>query len=940
MRLQTLIGLVVMLSIITFAQASDTVEVDTSLDPNSIPLGSVTTVTINITGASATQEDVLPLDVVLVIDCSGSMNRYGNIITDVYNVELTTSYKKLGEFTINETSTVEVMLQTLPGRGYGADVYSYYDYFYAYLKNKNTGAQTSTKGGYSVVRWENLQPGTYEVYAKLYTYDSDTQPNRQFGVELPPKRIELAKQSAKAFVDILKDNDRVAVVKFYSSGWTPKTSLVKALTTNKNAVKRAIDGLSAGGGTPLGDGLKKALDHLSSNGRNDAVKAIIVLTDGWWNMGCDPINQAERAKNMGIRIYTIGWGGVNEEQLKQIAEITGGKYFYASTAEDLEKIYKELAVELSNVTAENVQVRFELSDDVEYAGGATVEPEMDGNALVWDIGTLSANETWSVSFKVRPKISTLSGNTTINVNTHNSKVIYKWKDETREVPIDTLSLNVYNYVEIYAVPNKTAVNEGEPISIDVYVLTPGQGGGKGYDVAVSWTSPDIDAGEVSWTFDNETLTGKWIWTPSYDFVKHPNRNRTTDVTFLVEYSGVSNSTVVDIRVNDVDRSPVIDRIEGSTTVNENGTLELTIIAHDPDGDTLSYSKNVTFGVMDGNVFRWTTDYDDAGTYTIKFTVSDGDKSDSKIVTITVNNVNRVPKLTVDPKDVTVDEGQAMTPITITVSDEDGDTITVTAENLPGWAKLTKIDDTTWKIDGTPDYDDAGTYTVTVKASDGSDVVIETVNITVNNVNRAPVIDRIEGKTIYNETETVELTIVAHDPDGDTLSYGKNVTFGVMDGNVFRWTTDNDDAGNYTITFTVSDGDKSDSKVVTITIRDVEAEVPEPEVNASLTLKGNGPFVGDMIWIYILNNCPPPNDGVAVRIDAMIKKASYYNVTINGVEIVSDRVPAPGNFSKIPFVPTSAGEYKITVWVWNEYKGKKKIAYNTTLVRVYIKPVSS
>ena len=425
------------------AQCGEYVETNASVNPGVIQLGENTEVTIALTG-NGTPEISFPLDVVLVMDCSGSMKRYGTIITNLSNVTLTaTSYQKVGEFTISTTEDIEVMLQTLPGRGYGADVYySPYDKYCSYLKEKDTGAEQPEKSGYSVVRWNNLQPGTYEVYAKLWYYRSGyTQPQRSFCVELPPTRRKGAKSAANEFVDLLKDDDRVAVVKFHSNDWrySGNCKVICNLWDGKSAAKNTINGLPASGGTPIGEGLDRALDHLIENGRDGAVKAIILLTDGWWNMGCSPIDQAQRAANHGIPIYVIGWGGVNYDELTQIAEITGGKCYFPATVEDLEEIYEGLAKELSNITAKNVTLRVELSDAVEYAGNASVEPgEINGKILTWDLGEISMNQTKSISFDIRPGVSG-----EVKLNTDNSSITYEdVYGHSHEVQLPVLSVRV------------------------------------------------------------------------------------------------------------------------------------------------------------------------------------------------------------------------------------------------------------------------------------------------------------------------------------------------------------------------------------------------------------------------------------------------------------------------------------------------------------------
>ena len=644
---------------------AEQVKLGVDIYPQSVYEGGTAKVSINVSGASESQVQTIPVDVMLVMDCSGSMYRYGNIISGPYNVTLKTSWRKIGEFRLNKTSNVEVMLQTLPGRGLGADWYvEPYDLFEVYLKNKDEGWTTPIGYGYSVVRYIDVPPGNYEVYAKLYYYDRYyTQPNRVFAIELPPVRIDSAKQSAKAFVDILKENDRVGLVRFGEGA-----SLLVGLTSNKNYVKRKIDRLYPDGGTPMGDALKLAINHLIKKGRSNAVKVILLFTDGWWNEGCNPIKQAYRAKRKGIIIYTIGWGAVNDAELKKIAEITGGKYYYATTSEELRSIYEKLAKRLSNITAKNVRVEVNLNNNVEYSN-PSVKPS--GNGLVWDIGTLSENETWNVSFNVKPLVDP---NTPTTYNIGDVVVSYSWNGRSMVVskPLQLTVIPV-KPESIVAEANRTTINELETVRINVSVFTNEELSGKvavrpkvlnvnggkftvfifdtnvdtgtititkingesvnvkplwakrcgiktiakfdrsdvrdylsvGYNTfTVSWRDTegnyhegsatvkvvnnnqhgcnchkkwskfelsgerynltwssseelnDTNTKYVNFNFDEETLTGTLIWTPSQDFVKHPKTSDSVTFTFYLkdENGNVLNSTSITITVNNIGRT--------------------------------------------------------------------------------------------------------------------------------------------------------------------------------------------------------------------------------------------------------------------------------------------------------------------------------------------------------------------------------------------------
>ena len=168
------------------------------------------------------------------------------------------------------------------------------------------------------------------------------------------------------------------------------------------------------------------------------------------------------------------------------------------------------------------------------------------------------------------------------------------------------------------------------------------------------------------------------------------------------------------------------------------------------GLTFTYS-----GWMDSN--SYTTNFTDAGTHTVTVTVNDGEDQDSQDVTITVNDVNQPPVLAAIAS-ITVNEGDA---ITITPSATDPDAGNVLAYTYTGW--MTSASYTT-------DYTDAGTHLVTVTVGDGNLKDSQDVTITVNNVNRTPVLGPISPITV-DEGQPVNIPQTGTDPDVDgTLEY--------------------------------------------------------------------------------------------------------------------------------------------------------------------------
>lgn len=148
----------------------------------------------------------------------------------------------------------------------------------------------------------------------------------------------LRKTAAKNFVDALLPEDRAAVIDFDSSA-----RVLQNLTTNKDAVKSAIDRIDDWGGTSISAGVSAANSVLANNRDADRGRVMILLTDGdgsWNNF------YLTQAKQNLITIYTIGLGSqVNSALLGRIAAETGGKYHQVDNASDLPEVFRRISNE-------------------------------------------------------------------------------------------------------------------------------------------------------------------------------------------------------------------------------------------------------------------------------------------------------------------------------------------------------------------------------------------------------------------------------------------------------------------------------------------------------------------------------------------------------------------------------------------------------------------
>jgi Ca-activated chloride channel family protein len=182
-------------------------------------------------------------------------------------------------------------------------------------------------------------------------------------------RFDVVKEVVKEFIRKRKD-DRIGMVAFAARAYTacPLTADYDWLYENLDRVKVGM----IEDATAVGSAMASSLNRLRTSKTKS--KVVILLTDGVNNAGnISPLVAAEAAKALKIKIYTIGvgtkglvpypfkdhWGrtvyqdiqiDMDEESLKRIADITGGKYYRATDTETLRKIYSEIdRLEKSNI---------------------------------------------------------------------------------------------------------------------------------------------------------------------------------------------------------------------------------------------------------------------------------------------------------------------------------------------------------------------------------------------------------------------------------------------------------------------------------------------------------------------------------------------------------------------------------------------------------------
>ncbi len=173
--------------------------------------------------------------------------------------------------------------------------------------------------------------------------------------DVDPYRLRAAQDAALTFIEEVPRQYQVGLVSF--SG---QANLLVAPTTDREAMRRAIETLTPDGATAVGEAIESSLDAIRSvqpttddNGRLQAAR-IVVLSDGATTVGIAPSVAAQDAKEAGVPVYTVALGtpdGVlsngqpvppDPAGLHEISDITGGQAYESDDAESVSAVYERL----------------------------------------------------------------------------------------------------------------------------------------------------------------------------------------------------------------------------------------------------------------------------------------------------------------------------------------------------------------------------------------------------------------------------------------------------------------------------------------------------------------------------------------------------------------------------------------------------------------------
>ena len=298
------------------------------------------------------------------------------------------------------------------------------------------------------------------------------------------------------------------------------------------------------------------------------------------------------------------------------------------------------------------------------------------------------------------------------------------------------------------------------------------------EIVIGLNAHDPDGDEITYSANNLPEGAKFednifTWKTTYDTVKKKgfidrllDRFRALSKNFYVKFSAFSNGKEVVqnvmMTVKDANRAPVLEDME-PIKINEGDTLKIAPKAYDLDGDKVKLSYS---GFVNTDTFK--SGYDDAGTYYVEVTASDGLLQNSKSVQINISQSNRAPVLDKIQK-IKSGEGDNIA-VLLNAHDPDDDEITYSMGNPPEGSSING-NAFLW----TPPYSlankkEAKKFDLVFVASDGKAETRQIAKAEIKDKNRVPKIINATKSVAAKVNKPVLMYVNAVDDDGDVLTY--------------------------------------------------------------------------------------------------------------------------------------------------------------------------
>jgi len=439
----------------------------------------------------------------------------------------------------------------------------------------------------------------------------------------------MRRQAAMLFIDAMQNDDRVGIVEFDGSANTPWP--IQTLGADRTQIKNSLNSLSPYDGTSLSAGLSAGYQQLLTVESSGNDKAAVFLTDGVGYYS----NEAQLYAAKDWPIYVLGLGSsIDEPLLQQIADDSGGEYQHLDDASQMQSVYNKIATAISGGSmildesthldlGATLQFETALTTDAAYGnffvgwGGSTVDLSLttpDGTFIGPNITDPNVYHSKSSTYELYRISNLIPGNWTL--------VVFG-----SGLPVGGEDI----VVQVSVIPNIPTQVNNSPVA------------DAGPDQTVCVIPPATTAmvtldGSGSYDPDGDPLTYNWTWDGHVAHGVNPTLELplgTTELNLSVSDGKASDTDTVNITISQGPTAAFSANVTGcceplTVQFNDNSTAGDNPITNwywdFGDGDTSTYQNPSHI-------------YNDDGTYTVTFNVTDSHGcSDMEIKTgyITVN----------------------------------------------------------------------------------------------------------------------------------------------------------------------------------------------------------------------------------------------------------------------------------------------------------------
>ncbi|MGV3624631.1 MAG: vWA domain-containing protein [Archangium sp.] len=250
-----------------------------------------------------------------------------------------------------------------------------------------------------------LVPGTSDVFATLEVTAADVPGAKRAPVNLAVvidrsgsmsgAKIENARRAAARLVELLDENDRIAIVHYGTD--VEAMNSVFATPENKVRLQRFIANIQDNGGTNIGDGLAAGQRQIEKARSDFKVNRLLLLSDGQPTVGITSsqglVNVVRRIRDAGISVTSLGVGSdFNEDLMQRLADVGGGSYGFINNAAATAQLFQKDLEQAGTMVANSASVSFTVPAGVRFVQVFGRPVSQLGNTVTVSLPDFSARQ--------------------------------------------------------------------------------------------------------------------------------------------------------------------------------------------------------------------------------------------------------------------------------------------------------------------------------------------------------------------------------------------------------------------------------------------------------------------------------------------------------------------------------------------------------------------